>query len=612
MQLWSTKFSLLNYVLNARLTPMAPQSSYNVRSVKHVGLLILLVLLMALPGLAKLPVIDRDEARFAQASQQMVETGDYINIRFQDRARNKNPAGIYWLQSIALKTLSAPDKRQIWVQRLPSVIGAILAVLATYWGAVSMIGRRGAFMSAALLAVTLALVFEAHIAKTDALLCGLSAVALGAIHKMRSAKYYTIEQDKYNLSQAAEDDRNSARRASLVLWISIALSLLLKGPVLLALIALALISLAIWERNIAWMRALGFWLGPVLCLVLVTPWVVMIWQATDGQFFKDALLGDFGSKIAGSQEKHGGPPGYYAASLWIMFWPGCLFLLPGFVFIYRGLKQGLQDNSPTQKLIRLLCCWVVPFWLILEIVPTKLTHYSLPLFPALAIMCGAAAMTLLYVDGFKISRKISSLIFLAITTLICTILLIAQTLYGPEPRSLYLVAGLAGLLALTAGFSLWTGRAAPAFMAMLACAVVLSGASYRHVLPSLKTLLVTENLRDSFTRNNIKTPLTGGEKLYSPHYTEPSLIYHFGKSTRLGDQVDFTKLTLIPKSIVLLDRKADDARELMIKAVNAGTKAKLCWTEIDIVQGLNYSKGKEVEIAVLRADPCEPKPATPN
>jgi len=572
---------------------------YKFRTLKHICLLMLLVLVMALPGLAKLPVIDRDEARFAQASQQMVETGDYINIRFQDRARNKKPAGIYWLQSLALKTLSSPEKRDIWVQRIPSVIGALLAILANYWCAASMIGRRGALMSAALLGVTLALVFEAHIAKTDALLCGLSALALGAIHKMR-------------IATLRDDPKNSARRASLIFWIAIGLSLLLKGPILLAIIVLTLISLAVWERDVSWMRVVGFWLGPVLCLLIVMPWAVMIWQETQGQFFKDALIGDFGNKIASSQEKHSGPPGYYAATLWVMFWPACLFLLPGFVFAYRGLKQDGEANSPTQRLIRLQMCWVIPFWIILEIVPTKLTHYSLPLFPALAIMSGGAAMALLYVDGFKTSRRVSSFIFLVISVLICTALLIVQTLYGPEPRSLFLIAGVSLLLALIAAFSLWTGRAALAFIAMLASAIPLSGTAYHHVLPSLETLLVTQNIQKSFTRHNIKMPINGGEIIYSPHYTEPSLIYHFGKSTRLGDQVDLNSASLAPKSILLLDRKSDQTRELMIEAVSAGSKNNLCWTELDIVKGLNYSKGKEVEIAILRADPCPPPETPPN
>ncbi|OYX23063.1 MAG: hypothetical protein B7Z10_12070, partial [Rhodobacterales bacterium 32-66-7] len=56
--------------------------------------LVVFALLTFLPAFASLPVTDRDEARFTQASRQMVESGDLIDIRFQDEARHKKPIGI--------------------------------------------------------------------------------------------------------------------------------------------------------------------------------------------------------------------------------------------------------------------------------------------------------------------------------------------------------------------------------------------------------------------------------------------------------------------------------------------------------------------------------------
>ena len=44
-----------------------------------------------LPGFFNIPPIDRDEPRFAQATKQMVETGDFVDIRFQDEVRYKSP-----------------------------------------------------------------------------------------------------------------------------------------------------------------------------------------------------------------------------------------------------------------------------------------------------------------------------------------------------------------------------------------------------------------------------------------------------------------------------------------------------------------------------------------
>ena len=66
------------------------------------AVLVLLSLVCFVPGFTSLQPMDRDEPRYAQASKQMLETGDFVDIRFQDEARHKKPVGIYWLQSASV------------------------------------------------------------------------------------------------------------------------------------------------------------------------------------------------------------------------------------------------------------------------------------------------------------------------------------------------------------------------------------------------------------------------------------------------------------------------------------------------------------------------------
>src|SRR5256885_16856703 len=66
---------------------------------RAVAFLALVALLSVLPGFFAIPPVDRDEARFAQATKQMVESGDYVDIRFQDEVRYKKPVGVYWVQA---------------------------------------------------------------------------------------------------------------------------------------------------------------------------------------------------------------------------------------------------------------------------------------------------------------------------------------------------------------------------------------------------------------------------------------------------------------------------------------------------------------------------------
>src|SRR5690349_23372775 len=96
---------------------------------RAIALLIVCGLLFFLPGFFNIPPVDRDEARFAQATKQMIESGDYIDIRFQDEVRYKKPIGIYWLQAgvvRAAEAIGVPQARStIWLYRVPSLIGAI-------------------------------------------------------------------------------------------------------------------------------------------------------------------------------------------------------------------------------------------------------------------------------------------------------------------------------------------------------------------------------------------------------------------------------------------------------------------------------------------------------
>src|SRR6185312_7151880 len=106
------------------------------------ALLTLLCLGLYLPGLAHLPVTDRDEARFVQASRQMLETHDLIAIRFQDEARNKKPAGIYWLQAASVALFSDAESNAVWPYRVPSLFAAAAAALMSFGMGARLVGRK--------------------------------------------------------------------------------------------------------------------------------------------------------------------------------------------------------------------------------------------------------------------------------------------------------------------------------------------------------------------------------------------------------------------------------------------------------------------------------------
>src|SRR6266481_8204674 len=152
---------------------------------RAAAVLLVVALLSFLPGFFSIPPIDRDEARFAQATKQMVESGEYVDIRFQDEVRYKKPVGIYWLQAGVVKTASAlgfPHAlTTIWFYRVPSLSGAIAAVLLTYWAALAFVSRRAAVLAGLMMASCVLLGVERLIAKTDAMLLMTVVAAMGAM-----------------------------------------------------------------------------------------------------------------------------------------------------------------------------------------------------------------------------------------------------------------------------------------------------------------------------------------------------------------------------------------------------------------------------------------------
>src|SRR5258708_4939274 len=110
---------------------------------RAIVFLVLCCIVLFVPGFVTIPAIDRDEARFAQATKQMVESGDFVDIRFQDDVRYKKPVGVYWLQSAAVETaskLGVPRAQlRTWLYRVPSLIVSMGAVGGLMWPVVLLL-----------------------------------------------------------------------------------------------------------------------------------------------------------------------------------------------------------------------------------------------------------------------------------------------------------------------------------------------------------------------------------------------------------------------------------------------------------------------------------------
>lgn len=348
------------------------------------ALLLVLALATVLPGFATLPPVDRDEARYAQATRQMLASGEFVDIRFQDGPRYKKPIGIYWLQAAAVALTGDAEGAAIWRYRLPSLLAAVLAVLATARAAAIFGGVRAGFYAGLILGGCLMLGFEARLATTDAVL--LASIALAQLVLARL----------YRDAAAAGFDpaRIAPRRfgALVLFWVAMAASVLVKGPVGPLVSGGTVLVLALWHRRVGWLGALRPGWGLAGFAALVLPWYLAITLKSGGAFWAEALGRDLLGKVAEAQESHGAPPGSYFVALWLTFSPGSVVLALALPALWRARRE---------VWFAFALAWVVPLWLVLEASPTKLPHYVLPLYPALAV---AAALVWAEVAGARLRR----------------------------------------------------------------------------------------------------------------------------------------------------------------------------------------------------------------
>ena len=529
------------------------------------ALLTALCLALYVPGLAAIPPLDRDEARFAQATRQMLETGDFLRIRFQDEARNKKPAGIYWLQAAAVAVFSTADSDAIWPYRLPSLVGAVAAVLMLFAFGRLFYGAdppRAAFTAAILLGTSIALVAEAHIAKTDAML--LASVVAG--QGLLGVAYL----------------RGRAGQAMPFLgvagfWVAEAAAILIKGPIAPGLALITAATLSIADRDARWLRGLRPVFGVVLVAAILAPWLIAIERATAGQFLSDSLGHDLLAKLAGAQESHGAPPLTYLALSLVTFWPGSLFLAP-------ALIQGWRRREVPAT--RFLLAWLVPAWVLLELVPTKLPHYVLPLYPALALLAAGAFGDFVPVGWERWVGGAVRVLWGVVTLALAAALVLLPRYYGVQG----IAVGAVGA-ALVVGLGAVQGWR-PSMAALSALALAFAVTLTAGVLPALDRLWLSRSaasLVAAHARHD-------GRPLVAVGYNEPSLVFMLGTDLRLASARGAADLLAQGGEVLVNDREqaalrqALDARGLTARALGQ-------------VEGTDYSNGRHMIVTLFDVEP---------
>jgi 4-amino-4-deoxy-L-arabinose transferase-like glycosyltransferase len=317
-----------------------------------------LVLLYSI-GNWTLPLIDRDEPRFAEASREMRQSGDYLIPRLNGDYRFDKPPLIYWCQVLSYDVFGEND----FAARLPSAVFAALTALATWIFSGRLLGGRVGIWSAIIFATSLQVFIHARAAVAD----------------MPLVFFFTA-------ATWADWERQRNPRSLFWWWtfyLSLGLGFLAKGPAALLPVFFAPVR-SLLNRTPWQFKFRSASLGAIVVLLVIGLWGIPALIATKGAYLEIGLGKHVLQRSLQPMESHGGAgvagyllflPFYLLVSFFSLF-PWCLFLPSCVKRLWTHRKEA--ENVLVGPILIVL--------LVFTLIQTKLPHYVLPAYPMLAVL----------------------------------------------------------------------------------------------------------------------------------------------------------------------------------------------------------------------------------
>ena len=330
-------------------------------SVRALALLFCALAVFHCLGNWAMPLLDRDEPRFAEASREMRQSGDYVVPHFNGADRFDKPPLIYWLQCGAYALLGENE----FAARLPSALcAAAIGVALAAWGA-QLWGPATGWRAALIFSLCLQTMIHARAAVADMpmVLCATLAAWAGWVWRTRGSRF-----------------------AWAAFWMALALGFLAKGP-----IALLPLGMVWWGGATPARRSWGAWLGgAAIMLGMIALWGVPALVRTNGAYAAVGLGKHVVARSFSPLEGHGGGSVWsYLAMLLFYFGTIWLSFFPWSIWLPAAARAQWQAGFPRGSIERYLFAGVLLCFGIFTLSRTKLPHYTLPCFPFLALLLAA-------------------------------------------------------------------------------------------------------------------------------------------------------------------------------------------------------------------------------
>ena len=350
----------------------------------------------------------------------------------------EKPPLTYWLAAIPIRMFGA----QAWAARLPNLLYAAIAALGAGLLARRSAGRVAGIAAAAAVSTFLLSYQVAIWLATDApLLAAVCIALLGAYQGF----YATCTRERL--------------RGYLLMHAALGLGFLCKSAVVWMVPAMALLTLAIWEKRWRELLRWELYLGVVVQAAIIFTWIWFVYVGADGPahlkvFFWNNLVGRFTRVEAPGELQyaaaHRNSPGKYLIELPLYLAPWTLLVIAAARRAWRQRRTPLD----AYRAVRFALAASLPPLVLLSLAATARNVYFAPALPGIALLLGWWAQeSLQQADGWDIRalRATSVLLLLGVMIFIAALGLSgADGWHTMRGHAGFILISAAGLLAATA------------------------------------------------------------------------------------------------------------------------------------------------------------------
>jgi 4-amino-4-deoxy-L-arabinose transferase-like glycosyltransferase len=361
-------------LLDAILRPQVKSINY--------ALLFFGCILFHVAGTWSIPLIDRDEPRFAEASREMIERGDYVVPHFNNQLRLDKPPLAYWAQVASYKIFGEND----FAARFPSAVAAALVALAILAWGTRMGGEGVGWWAAIIFTLSLQTFIHAKAAVADMWLVLFVTLA------HRSGYELLFQNGKRPTLDAERSTPNSEPvRWWFTFYLALAFGFLAKGPIAWTpLLTLAAMKLLVRDVDLA--KRFKFVRGILLTVAIVALWGVPALIQTHGEFFRIGIGRHVVGRSFGAMEGHGANSlgvyllllPFYFVTVFASFFPWSIKLPSLTEKLWRSRDKACPE--PSRRVDIYLITGAAIVFVIFSLIKTKLPHYTLPAFPLLSLL----------------------------------------------------------------------------------------------------------------------------------------------------------------------------------------------------------------------------------